>query len=350
MESKLQYDLMSSNMQNVASKVSSSIIYAHLAGMTIDTAKMAKYIKYDYALYDIKHRKLVGNIEDKIDLSKKIQKIDGNYVLVDSSPRGHLGVHHIIIRENLYNEKIKVLIEKLIFYFLLIYAIIAVVGYYLASLFIVPIINERKKLNNFIKDTTHELNTPITAILMSTEKDSPLTEKNMQRINLSAKRISEIYKDLVYLFLQDRKKIEHNTLLDLDEVIKEQLKYFESFAIKKKLKITLDMENTKYPIDKENFIRLFNNILSNAIKYNNMGGTIHIELKNKILKISDNGIGIKKEFLKDIFTRYYRATKEQGGFGIGLNIVYHICKTYDIKLDVQSQEKRGTTFILKFKN
>ncbi len=350
MESRLQYDLITSNMQNVASKVSSSIIYAHLAGMTIDTARMANYIKYDYALYDIKHRRLVGNIKDKIDLSKKIQKIDGNYVLVDSSPRGHLGVHHIVIRENIYNEKNKILIEKLIFYFLLIYSIIAVVGYYLASLFITPIINERKKLNNFIKDTTHELNTPITAILMSTSKDSPLTEKNMQRINLSAKRISEIYKDLVYLFLQDRKKIQHNTLLNLDEIIKEQLEYFESFAIKKKLKITLDIENTKYPIDKENFIRLFNNILSNAIKYNNIGGFIHIELKNKVLKISDSGIGIKKEFLKDIFNRYYRATKEQGGFGIGLNIVYHICKTYHIKLDVQSEEKKGTTFILKFED
>ncbi len=200
MESKLQYDLITSNMQNVASKVSSSIIYAHMANLTINTTKMANYIKYDYALYDKKHRKLAGNIRDKIDLSKKIQRIDDSFVLVDSTPKGHLGVHHIVIRENIFHDKITKLVEKLIFYFVLIYSFIAVIGYYLASMFISPIISERKKLNNFIKDTTHELNTPITAILMSTGKDAPLTEKNMQRVNLSARRISEIYKDLVYLF------------------------------------------------------------------------------------------------------------------------------------------------------
>lgn len=349
MESRLQYDLITSNMQNVASKVSSSIIYAHLAEMTIDTAKMANFIKYDYALYDRQHRKLTGNIETTIDLSKKIQKMDDSYVLVDSTPRGHLGVHHIVIRENIFHGKIESLLERLYFYFFVIYSIIAVIGYYLASMFISPIMNERIKLNNFIKDTTHELNTPITAILMSTSRNAPLTEKNMQRINLSAKRISEIYKDLVYLFLQDSKKQHQPTNLKLDEIIKEQLDYFEAFAHKKKLTITANLEATTFEMDKENFIRMFNNIVSNAIKYNKIEGSIHIELKNSILKIKDSGIGIKKDRLKDIFNRYYRATKEQGGFGIGLNIAYHICQTYEIKIEVDSIENEWTEFTLTFK-
>ncbi|XOB62408.1 sensor histidine kinase [Campylobacterota bacterium DY0563] len=350
MESRLQYDLITSNMQNVASKVSSTIIYAHLSGLSINTAKMANFIKYDYALYDKQHRKLIGNIRDKIDLSKKLQKIDDSYVLVDSTPRGHLGVHHIVIRENIYHDIIVDLTERLIFSFFLIYSTIAVVGYYLASLFISPIINERKKLNNFIKDTTHELNTPITAILMSTGKDAPLTQKNLQRINLSAKRISEIYKDLVYLFLQDASKKPTIENLQLDEVIKNQLDYFDSFAQKKRLKITASTELTMFKIDKENFTRLFNNLISNAIKYNKIEGNIDISLKNRVLTIKDTGIGIKKDRIKDIFSRYYRATKEQGGFGIGLNIVYHICKTYDIKIEVESEENIGTTFRLTFKD
>ena len=350
MESRLQYDLITSNMQNVASKVSSSIIYAHMAEMTIDTAKLANFIKYDYALYDKNHRRLVGNIRDRIDLSKKIQKIDDSYVLVDNTPRGHLGVHHIVIRENIFHGRIESLLERLYFYFFLIYSTIAVIGYYLASMFISPIMNERIKLNNFIKDTTHELNTPITAILMSTSKNAPLTEKNLQRINLSAKRISEIYKDLVYLFLQDSKKQHQPTNLQIHTLIEEQLDYFEAFATKKKLTITSSLEPTIFTIDKENFIRMFNNIVSNAIKYNKIEGSIHIELKNNILTIKDTGIGIKKELLKDIFNRYYRATKEQGGFGIGLNIVYHICQTYNIKIDVKSEENVGTTFLLDFEN
>jgi two-component system OmpR family sensor kinase len=353
MESKLQYDLITSNMQNVASKVSSSIIYAHMANLTIDTTKLADFIKYEYALYDKQHEKLIGNLlvskGKEIDLSKKLQKIDDSYVLVESSPKGHLGVYHIVIKENIYHGRIEELLEKLYFYFFLTFSTITVIAYYLAGMFIAPIINERKKLNNFIKDTTHELNTPITAILMSTGAGAPATEKNLQRINLSAKRISEIYKDLVYLFLQDNKKPKKLTNLNLDEIIVEQLEYFDSFASKKRLKITSNLEPTKFIIDKENFIRLFNNLVSNAIKYNIVGGSIDIELKNSVLKVKDTGIGIAEEKLEDIFNRYYRATKEQGGFGIGLNIVYHICKSYNISIDVQSKEKEGTTFTLDFK-
>lgn len=74
MESRLQYDLITSNMQNVASKVSSTIIYAHLAGLSINTTKMANFIKYDYALYDKEHRKLIGNIRDKVNLSRNFKK------------------------------------------------------------------------------------------------------------------------------------------------------------------------------------------------------------------------------------------------------------------------------------
>ncbi|QDF27700.1 two-component sensor histidine kinase [Halarcobacter anaerophilus] len=350
MESRSQYELITSNMQNVASKVSSAIIYAHMAGLSINTAKMANFIKYDYALFDKEHRKLIGNIKNRIDLSKKLQKIDDSFVLVDSTPRGHLGVYHIVIKENIYHDIITKLTEKLIFYFFLIYSTIAVIGYYLASLFISPIINERKKLNNFIKDTTHELNTPITAILMSTGKDAPLTQKNLQRINLSAKRISEIYKDLVYLFLQDSNNKPHIEELQLDKIIEQQLEYFQSFSQKKRLTINSKLEPTTFKIDKENFSRLFNNLISNAIKYNKIGGFINITLKDSTLIIEDGGIGIKKDRLKDIFNRYYRGTKEQGGFGIGLNIVYHICKTYNIEIEVESQETKGTTFKLKFKD
>ncbi len=347
-ESKLHYDLITSNMQNVASKVSSSIIYAHMSELTINTTKLSKYIKYDYALYDKNHRRLAGNIDENINLGERLQKVNDNFILVDGTPRGHLGVYHIAIKENFFKDKITKLIEDIILYFVIIFSIIAIIGYYLANLFISPIINERRKLNNFIKDTTHELNTPITAILMSTSKDAIPSEKNMQRINLSAKRISEIYKDLVYLFLQNNNKKPTPTNLDLDAIVKEQLQYFEAFASKKQIKITSQLEPTKYLIDKENFIRLVNNILSNAIKYNNIGGSIDIKLKNNILSIEDSGIGIKKELLKDIFNRYYRATKDQGGFGIGLNIVYHICQEYKIKIDVKSEENVGTTFTLKF--
>lgn len=150
--------------------------------------------------------------------------------------------------------------------------------------------------------------------------------------------------------MQDNKKLKPNDCLDLDQIIIDQLDYFESFASKKKLTITHSLTSTKFKIDKENFIRLFNNLISNAIKYNNINGSIEIILKNNTLIIKDTGIGISKNKIDDIFNRYFRATKEQGGFGIGLNIVYHICKSYDIKIEVESEEKVGTAFTLTFKD
>ena len=66
--------------------------------------------------------------------------------------------------------------------------------------------------------------------------------------------------------------------------------------------------------------------MSNAIKYTDMNGDISISLNtNGELKISVTGMGIEKNKINDIFKRYYRATSEQGGFGIGLNIVRDIC-------------------------
>ena len=97
-------------------------------------------------------------------------------------------------------------------------------------------------------------------------------------------------------------------------------------------------------IDEEDFKRIFGNIFSNAIKYNNRGGKIKVSLKNGILTIEDNGIGISKKDQESIFKRYYRATTQDGGFGMGLNIVYKICKEYKIDINVQSTPKVGTTF------
>ncbi|MFY9074959.1 two-component sensor histidine kinase [Malaciobacter mytili] len=347
-ESNLYYDLITSNMKNVAAKISSTIIYAQMTNQKISPEKIRENIEFDFALYDHSYKKLVGNIPEKIDFSKKIKQYDNSFILIDDSALGHLGVNYVVIKENIFYKKIYQLKEKIFISFLLIFAFLFITGFYLAKMFIKPITNERLKLNNFIKDTTHELNTPITAILMCTSNGSSLSEKNIQRINLSAKRISEIYKDLIYLFLEEKKK-ETPSNLRIDLILNEQIEYFKTLASKKRVEIKTDIKQTTFFIDKESFIRLCNNLISNAIKYNKIGGEIDIILKDNKMIVKDTGIGINKQNLKDIFKRFYRANNVQGGFGIGLNIVYTICNEYDIKVDVDSKEKEGTTFILTFK-
>jgi two-component system OmpR family sensor kinase len=346
-EKKLYFDLTKNKMQNVVSNISSQIILSHMTNKQLNRNKFLNKNEYKISFYDKNKKKIFGNLKDEVDFSKKIIQHEQHFILVDDSTYGHMGIHYIAIEENLFFRTIKNLQEEIIILFLLIYSIISIIGFYLARLLLKPIKKERIKLNNFIKDTTHELNTPISAILMSSGSEN-LSKKQVQRIQLAAHRISEIYKDLTYIFLEQKEDKQDIEKLELKNNIEEQLKYFEVIAEKKRISINIELTDFVYKIEQNDFIRLFNNILSNAIKYNNPKGSIDIKLQKNVLTIKDSGIGIEQEQLEDIFKRYHRATKEQGGFGIGLNIVQNICLLYDIKFNVKSKIKKGTTFTFIF--
>lgn len=342
-EKKLYFDLAKTKMQNVASSISSQITFSHMSENNLDLKQFLKTDLYKISFYNENKNKISGNLDDQIDFGKQIIQHEEHFILIDKSTYGHLNIHYIAIEENMFFRTIQKLQVDILILFLVIYAIVSLIGFFLAKLFLRPIKDEREKLNNFIKDTTHELNTPISAILMSSEAED-LTKKQVQRIQLAAQRVSEIYKDLTYIFLEDKEDKPQVLAYNLKESIIEQLKYFEALAEKKKITISTNIDDFNYKIDENDFIRLFNNIVSNAIKYNKQRGSIYIELKNRNLIIKDTGIGIEDKKLDDIFKRYYRATKEQGGFGIGLNIVQNICLEYNIEFNVQSRLKEGTTF------
>ena len=347
-EKTMYYDLVKSNMENKASEISSKIIFAHMTSSLFNKSQALNNSEYKISFYDKNKNKMYGNLDDKIDFSEKIIHQGKNIILVNDSTLGHLGVYYIAIKEDILHKKISELYKDIFIFFAFIYFLISIFGYYLAKLFIKPLKHEREKLNNFIKDTTHELNTPISAIMMSSENEN-LSSKQIERIRLSANRISEIYKDLTYTFLENSSNKKKSELLNLKILIEEQMAYFDVLCTKKRINLEKNLEDFEYKIVKDDFIRLFNNLFSNAIKYNKVGGNINISLKDGTFIIGDSGIGIARNKIKDIYTRYFRATKEQGGFGLGLNIVNQICKSYDIKIDVNSQENQGTTFILTFK-
>ncbi len=346
-EKTLYIDLTKSNMQNITSKASNEVIVSHMMGLKFDKEKYLNSNDYKISFYNSKKEKLFGNLEDKINFDIKSLQDDKSIIIVDNSTVGHLGIEYIVLKDETIVQKIDELKYTILGLFLIFYSFISIIGFYLAKLLLKPIKEERIKLNNFIKDTTHELNTPISAIMMSSESEN-LTPKQIERIRLSANRISEIYKDLTYLFLENKEKPKDIEKIDLASLIKEQIESFEPLYLKKRLDVIVNINKFIYEINKDDFIRLFNNLFSNAIKYNKMGGKIDVNLQENILIIKDSGIGINKDKIKDIYKRYYRATEQSGGFGLGLNIVNMICKRYDIKIDVESIEKEGTTFKLTF--
>ncbi|MCG3653759.1 sensor histidine kinase [Aliarcobacter butzleri] len=345
-EKILYIDLVKSNMQSIVSKASNEVIVSHMMNEKFDKEKYLNSHEYKISFYDKNKSKLFGNLEENIDLNEKFIFDNESIILVDNSTVGHLGIEYIALKDTSLFDKLERLKISIVIFFLVFYFIISLIGIYLAKLFLKPIKDERNKLNNFIKDTTHELNTPISAIMMSSENEN-LSSKQIERIRYSANRLSEIYKDLTYIFLENI-EVKVAEELELSKIIKEQIDSFEPIFSRKKLKIRIELEDTLYKMNKDDFIRLFNNLFSNAIKYNKINGDIEVILKDKKLSIKDSGIGIDKNKIKDIFKRYYRATNQSGGFGLGLNIVNMICQTYKIKIEVESIENQGTTFIIYF--
>jgi two-component system OmpR family sensor kinase len=210
-------------------------------------------------------------------------------------------------------------------------------------------------LDRFIKDTTHELNTPIAAILSNIQMinkdniDEKLAKK-INRIEIGAKTISNIYEDLTFVSLNNQ-IISNNEKFYFSQILNQRVDFFKSIASSKKIEFILDIKDDIFIVcDVKKLSKLIDNILSNAIKYNKFQGFIKVTLKDKILIIEDSGKGMSKDNLSNLFTRYKRFDKSVGGFGIGLNIVSLIAKEYDFKVDVISKIDVGTRIKIKWQD
>ncbi|XPV54039.1 MAG: sensor histidine kinase [Halarcobacter ebronensis] len=220
-------------------------------------------------------------------------------------------------------------------------------GYFLLKLFLKPMRDALHLLDRFIKDTTHELNTPVSAVITNVEMididslDEKLARK-IKRIDTGAKTISNIYEDLTYLTLNN-KIISQDENINLSKIVKQRVDYFKTLADVKRIEIKTSIKEDIFIFcDNKKISKLIDNLLSNAIKYNKVKGQIKVSLQENSLIIEDSGKGMSQTQVEQLFERYTRFDKSVGGFGIGLNIVSMIAKEYNLKINVQSQEKIGT--------
>lgn len=261
-------------------------------------------------------------------------------------------IHYLVIQANSIERQLEQTRKTI--YLFLIFSIffLSTVIYVLGKLFMYPIRDAINKLDRFIRDTTHELNTPLSVITMSIEQLSqdslaPKQRKHINRISIASRTISNLYNDLTFLLMHDH--INHYDLdLDIQELLQERIEYFNPIAEAKKITIHTDINAANCKIDRDNMIRLIDNLLSNAIKYNKPSGEITITLSALSLSIRDTGIGIPKEAISQIFNRYTRFDETNGGFGIGLNIIQMICHKYHLGIVVDSQISKGTIFTISW--
>lgn len=304
--------------------------------------------KFKSAIFDSDKKLIFSTLESSDVKFDEVTYISNKKIHFIEEPESYyLGAKYVII-EVLDNQEWYIKVRSEIITFgILAFVFMLIIGYFISKLFLKPMRDALHLLDRFIKDTTHELNTPISAIITNIEMINKelldeKTAKKINRIDIGAKTISNIYEDLTFLTL-DNKIISENKELDLTKIVNQRVEYFKSLAAIKKIdfKLSID-ENIKFFCDEKKISKLIDNLLSNAIKYNKIGGTISIILKDRLLVIQDTGKGMSKDNLNNLFERYVRFDKSVGGFGIGLNIVWLIAKEYNIKLNVSSELKVGT--------
>ncbi|EPY2305533.1 TPA: HAMP domain-containing protein [Clostridium botulinum] len=231
---------------------------------------------------------------------------------------------------------------------------------------VVQDITDIKKLENmreqFVANVSHELKTPLTSIKGFSEtlkyvEDKKNREKFLQIINDEADRLTRLINDILVLSNIEKQKQELiKEEIDLNELIEKVYCLVKKSAEDKNIKINI--VEGKVPLligNKDKYNQMIINLIDNAIKYTEPNGEVNIGTKqdkdNIIFWVEDTGVGISKEHLDRIFERFYRVDKArsraEGGTGLGLAIVKHIVLGINGKIEVKSEPKKGTKFIVK---
>jgi len=215
----------------------------------------------------------------------------------------------------------------------------------------------------FIQDISHELKTPLTILKGELEvalrkARTPNEYAAILQSNLEeTERIYRMIEDLLTLAKFDNREIKLiKEATDLKNIIETITKDMSREILKKNIRLEFQFTQDNFIImaDKFQIRRALLNIIDNAIKYSKENGFIKIylykEKKNIILKIEDNGIGIRESDLPNIFKRFYRAdtSRSSPGFGLGLSITKNILDAHNYKIKIESEFDKGTVFTIIF--
>ncbi len=222
-----------------------------------------------------------------------------------------------------------------------------------------------KQKDDFINQLGHDLKTPLTPLntLLPIVKDKVKDEKSKELLDVSIQNV-QYMKNLVIKTLKlarlnspetELEKENVNLLDEIDKVLNNRVFDFEKNQIK--IENNID-ENININVDPVRLKELLDNIISNAVKYNNKGGEIKIDALTDLdevkIRISDTGQGMTKEQAKHIFDEFYKADESRHDFessGLGLSICKRIVEKHGGRIWAESPGPgKGTTFYLTFKN
>jgi len=249
-----------------------------------------------------------------------------------------VSVNSEIIDKELKEMKLIIIVSQI-----LLLILFFTISIYLSRLSLKPINESISHLDRFIKDLVHDLNTPITSILLNSKmlkkqiKDESLLKK-IARVENSANEIGSLYENLEVILKENLPK----NRIDLENILQEKKEFY---SIKyPNILINLNSMQKYINTNEKAIYRILDNILSNACKYSKENALVEIIFNDNTLIIKDNGKGMK--YPERIFERSY--SENENGHGIGMHIVQRLCDSLDIKIGVESKLNIGTTIQLKF--
>lgn len=247
------------------------------------------------------------------------------------------GKIYILTSKELDKAAISSLRNRLILFSIFVVIFVSAMAFVLGKIFLRPMKEAINSLNEFIRDATHEMNTPISVILMNIEmlEIKGINNEELKRIKLSANRLCKIFKDLSFVRFNHKQK-RNIQKTELSRLVKDRLELFKTHMEKKDIKLDLSLKETYVNADKEDIVRIIDNLISNAIKYSPPSCVVEIKLNETF---SVKNVGKIKDTAK-VTEKFVRENGSEGGFGIGLYVVKKICDFYSFELNVKSIENQ----------
>jgi two-component system, OmpR family, manganese sensing sensor histidine kinase len=278
----------------------------------------------------------------------------------------------------------------------LVIASVAAIGWFLSGIAIEPVKASYQQLKQFTADASHELRNPIAIVqtnvqvALTEEPLSPQQRQQLQTIERLTRRLGRLVDDLLFLARQDSSIVTADfSSVPLDALLMETVEEQQLAAAAKGIKLTLEIvdpvavtganpEPSELAVfnlsgDWDRLVRLFTNLLTNAIQYTPPPADrsqinqaqINVQLKQLIrqntpylqVKIQDTGMGIPSAAIPHLFDRFYRVDPARtgnysdvsSGSGLGLAIVKSIVTSHQGELSIDSQVDVGTTIVVTFK-
>jgi len=222
----------------------------------------------------------------------------------------------------------------------LLYTLIAAAVSLLFSLYALMPLRRALRLNEeFVKDILHDFNTPLSSMKINLKLFRKEIGENtrVKRLENNIETMLALQQNLQAFLKGIQTQAE---TFDVAAVFKERIPYFE--VLYPDIIFHMQLPSVKVHTNRDAFVRVMDNLLSNAGKYNKPNGQVLVEMDGHLLKIEDTGKGISHP--NKVFDRYYK--EQERGIGIGLHIVRKLCDEMGIRIEIESKVEQGTVFLL----